>query len=172
MSRFASTPKLCDAWMNRHLQASWFGHNCRSKYDSDIQLKRGYFYWYVKGLCCKFKGTLLNSNIATKLFQTYCCSFYGSLSGNLSNSTFEYICTAWNKVEWRSFYLPYRRHCYFLPFIVQTSHIRNQLVESFRRSPVCGINYLRHQWTVNEITVKPVCNDHLYYKIYYLWLIQ
>ena len=21
-------------------------------------------------------------------------------------------------------------------------------------------------------TVKPVCNDHLYYKIYYLWFIQ
>ena len=25
---------------------------------------------------------------------------------------------------------------------------------------------------LDVITVKPVCNDHLYYKIYYLWFIQ
>ena len=29
---------------------------------------------------------------------------------------------------------------------------------------------LNQHWKV--ITVKPVYNDHLYYKIYYLWLIQ
>ena len=67
------------------------------KDDSDIQLKRGNFYRSVNGLCYKFKGTLLNSDIASRLFQTYCCSFYGSQAWNLSSSSFEFICTAWNK---------------------------------------------------------------------------
>ena len=67
------------------------------KDDSDIQLKRGHPYRSVDGLCYKFKGTLLNSDVATGLFQTYCCSFYGSQAWNLSSSSFEFICTAWNK---------------------------------------------------------------------------
>ena len=38
---------------------------------SDIQLKHGNFYRSVNGLCYKFKGTLLNSGAASRLFQTY-----------------------------------------------------------------------------------------------------
>ena len=102
------------------------------KYDSDIQLKRGNFYRSVNGLCYKFKGTLLNSDVASRLFQTYCCSFYGSQAWNLSSSSFELICTAWNKAVRIIFNLPYNTHRYLLPFIVQTSHIRYQLVERFR----------------------------------------
>ena len=102
------------------------------KDDSDIQLKRGPFYRSVDGLCYKFKGTLLKSDVVTGLFQTYCCYFYGSQAWNLSSSSFEFICTAWNKAVRRIFYLPYNTHRYLLPFIVQTSHIRNQLVERSR----------------------------------------
>ena len=103
------------------------------KDDSDIQLKRGHFYRSVNGLCYKFKGTLLNSDVATRLFQTYCCSFYGSPAWNLSSSSFEFICTAWNKAVRRIiFHLPCNTHRYLLPFMVQTSHIRNQLVERYR----------------------------------------
>ena len=102
------------------------------KDDSDIQLKRGNFYRSVNGLCYKFKCTLLNSDVASRLFQTYCCSFYGSQAWNLSSSSFEFICTAWNKAVRRIFHLPYNTHRYLLPFIVQTSHIRYQLVERFR----------------------------------------
>ena len=86
----------------------------------------------MNGFCYKFKGTLLNSDVASRLFQTYCCSFYGSQAWNLSSSSFEFICTAWNKAVRRIFHLPYNIHRYLLPFIVQTSHIRYQLVERFR----------------------------------------
>ena len=41
--------------------------NANQKDDSDIQLKRGHFYMSVNGLCSKFKGTLLNSDVATRL---------------------------------------------------------------------------------------------------------
>ena len=51
-------------------------------------------------------------------------------------------------------------------------------LESFYPPFVAGID-LPHQGVVdsyslarNIYTVKPVCNDHLYNKMYYLWLIQ
>ena len=44
---------------------------------------------------------------------------------------------------------------------------------------ILGVFYMQilsHHYTRHNIlitgTVKPVCNDHLYHKIYYLWLIQ
>ena len=133
------------AWPDSHLYLSgkmleWtetFKHlgniiTVDQKVDSDIQVKRGQFYWSVNGLCYKFKGTLLNRYVATRLLQTYCCSFCGSQAWNQSSSSFEFICTAWNKVVWWIFHLPYKTHRYLLPFIVQTSHIGNQLVERFR----------------------------------------
>ena len=58
---------------------------------SDIQLKRGHFYMSVNGLCYKFKDTLLNSDVATRLFQAYCCSIYGSQARNLSSASFEFV---------------------------------------------------------------------------------
>ena len=103
------------------------------KADSDIQLKRGHFYRSVNGLCYKFKGTLLNSDVATRLFQTCCCSFYGSQAWILSSSSFELICTAWNKAARRIFHLPYNTHRYLLPFIhgwpsTQPNRIAHNLV--------------------------------------------
>ena len=35
------------------------------KYDSDIQLKRSHFYTYANYLSCKFRGTLMNSDMIT-----------------------------------------------------------------------------------------------------------
>ena len=43
-------------------------------------------------------------------------------------------------------------------------------------TPVWTRGYLIDPQQVNKIlvshTVKPICNDHLYNKIYYLWFIQ
>ena len=116
MMSFLISKTACMAFGNRHLCLDlhlylngkileWtdtFKHlgnviTADQKDDSDIQLKRGHPYRSVDGLCYKFKGTLLNSDVATRLFQTYCCSFYGSQAWNLSSSSFEFICTAWNK---------------------------------------------------------------------------
>ena len=132
MPRFAFILKWEDVWMDWHFQASWECHYCWSKDDSDVQLKRGHFYRSVNGLCYKFKGTLLNRDVATRLFQTCCCSFYGSQAWILSSSSFECICTAWNKAVRRIFHLLYNTPWYLLPYTVQTSHIGNQLVERFR----------------------------------------
>ena len=66
------------------------------KGESDIQLKCVNFCRSVNGLCYNFKGTPLNSDVASRLFQTYCCYFYGNQAGNLSSSSFIVI-TAQNK---------------------------------------------------------------------------
>ena len=129
---FNPSKTACMAFGNRHVcpdlhlylngkMLEWTGTfkhlTADQKADSDIQLKRGHFYRSVNGLCYKFKGTLLNSDVATRLFQTCCCSFYGSQAWILSSSSFELICTAWNQAARRIFHLPYNTHRYLLPFI-------------------------------------------------------
>ena len=56
------------------------------KDDMDIQLKRGQFYGAVNSLCAKFRRKLQDINAATKLFSSYCCSFYGSQLWDLSSN--------------------------------------------------------------------------------------
>jgi len=73
------------------------------KDDLDVQFKRGNFYMSVNGLCAKFKSVLSNNVIASKLFQTYCCSFYGSQLWDLSGSSLDNMCIAWNKSVRRIF---------------------------------------------------------------------
>ena len=99
------------------------------KDDLDIQLKRGTFFRSVNGLCAKFKGVLISNDVASKLFQTYCCSFYGSQLWNLSSSSFNDICTAWNKAVRRIFHLPFTTHRFLLPCVTQSDHIRDNLIK-------------------------------------------
>ena len=63
----------------------------------DVQVKRGHFYGSVNTLCAKFKCVLGNISLATKLFMSYCCSFYGCQLWDLSSTWFDVICVAWNK---------------------------------------------------------------------------
>ena len=42
----------------------------------------------------------------------------------------------------------------------------------FFSNPIARHFKLRPQDTATGYTMKPVCNDHLYNKIYYLWFIQ
>ena len=95
----------------------------------DIQLKRGNFFRSVNGLCAKFKKVLISNDVAFKLFQTYCCSFYGSQLWNLSSASFNDICTAWNKVVRRIFHLPFTTHRFLLPCVTQSEHIRANLIK-------------------------------------------
>ena len=64
-------------WSNhvKHL-GNTLSHNLND--EIDVQVKRGHFYGFVNTLCAKFKCVLGDLNLATKLFMSYCCSFYGS----------------------------------------------------------------------------------------------
>lgn len=100
--------------------------------DLDVQYKRGNFYQSVNGLCAKFKGILFNCDIAARLFQTYCCSFYGSQTWNMSNTIVDSIYTSWNKAVRRIFNLPFDTHRYLLPYVSQSEPIRYQLIKRFK----------------------------------------
>ena len=80
-------------------------------------------------MCAKFKSVLISNDVASKLFQTYCCSFYGSQLWNLSSSSFNDICTAWNKAVRRIFHLPFTTHRFLLPCVTQSEHIRDNLIK-------------------------------------------
>ena len=97
--------------------------------DLDIQLKRGNFLRSVYGLCAKFKSVLISNDVASELFQTYCCSFYGNQLWNLSSSSFNDICNAWNKAVRRIFHLPSTTHRFLLPCVTQSEHIQDNLIK-------------------------------------------
>ena len=85
--------------------------------DLDVQLKRSNIFRSVIGLFAKFKSVLISNDVASKLFQIYCCWFYGSQLSNLSSSYFNGICTAWNKAICRIFHLLFTTHRFVLPCV-------------------------------------------------------
>ena len=99
--------------------------------DMDNQLKRGQFYGAVNSLYVKFRGILQDINVASKLFYSYCCSFYGCQLWDLSSNYIEDIYVVWQKSIRRIFNLPYNTHRYLLPFVAGSSHIRVNLVNRF-----------------------------------------
>ena len=96
-----------------------------------LGLKRGQFYWAVNSLCAKFRGILQDINVASKLFYSYCCSFYVCQLWDLSSNYIEVIYVAWQKAVRRIFNLPYNTHRYLLPFVVGSPHIRVNLENRF-----------------------------------------
>ena len=92
-------------------------------------MKRGHFYGFVNTLCAKFKCVLGDADLATKLFMSYCCSFYGSQLWDLSSIWFDAVCVAWNKAVRRIFHLPYNTHRFLLPYVVDGNPIRDQLLK-------------------------------------------
>ena len=73
----------------------------------------------------------ISSNVASKLFYSYCCSFYGCQLWDLSSNSIEDIYVAWQKAIRRIFNLPCNTHRYLLPFVAGSSHIRVNLVNRF-----------------------------------------
>ena len=70
----------------------------------DCRYKRSMFIGYVNKLISKFGH--LQPNVLLNLFNTYCCSFYGSPTWNGFNSCI----TAWNTGVRKGFDLPYTTH--------------------------------------------------------------
>ena len=115
-------------WSNhvKHL-GNTLSHNLSD--EIDVQVKRGHFYGLVNTVCAKFKCVLGDLDLATKLFMSYFCSFYGSQLWDLSSTWFDAICVAWNKAVRRIFQLPYNTHRFLLPYVVDGNPIRDQLLK-------------------------------------------
>ena len=67
--------------------------NSNTDDSSDINYKRGIFYGNVNKLLANFDT--IPSNVLDHLYQTYCCSFYGSQLWDLSSKYMDNIFIAW-----------------------------------------------------------------------------
>ena len=82
----------------------------------DINLKKGVFVSQVNKLKCKFctvQGTLRG-----RLLQTYCCSWYGCQTWDLSSRFIRCMNIEWNKAVRRTLILPYKTRTCLLPLLV------------------------------------------------------
>ena len=75
----------------------------------------------------------LHTNVKQKLFNTYCCDYYGSVLWQHDSKYFSRLCVAWRKAVRVIANLPYRTHCYLLPFIVGNAPLDVTLEVRFLR---------------------------------------
>ena len=64
----------------------------------------------------------------SRLFNSYCCHYYGSQAWNLEDMNVNKIFTAWNKAVRHLCKLPYNTHTRFLPYVIGTLHVREQIM--------------------------------------------
>ena len=65
------------------------------------------------------------------LFKTYCMSVYGSVLWNFENIDIQRFFTAWRKAVRSIFNLPFKTHCYLLPYICNDTNVDVQLHKRF-----------------------------------------
>ena len=92
---------------------------------SDSAHKCSSFNGAVNKLFASFKG--LDSNIMCTLFQSYCCSFYGSQLWDLSSIGFQKFCVQWNKAVRRLLNVSNRTHTWLLGPLSNQTHVSCKL---------------------------------------------
>ena len=73
----------------------------------------------------------LQSDVLAKLFQSYCCSFYGCTIWKLYDVVDNQICTEWNKAVRRVLRLPTTAHRFLLGPLINQRHISDQFAIRF-----------------------------------------
>jgi len=87
------------------------------KDDNDIKVKKGAFHGHVNKLLVQFPDVSLDTK--RRLFKSYCTSYYGNQTWDMSNKQIQSIATAWNIGVRRLLRLPYTTHRAFLPDVIK-----------------------------------------------------
>ena len=93
----------------------------------DCRYKRSMFIGYVNKLISKFGH--LQPKVLLNLFNTYCCSFYGSSIWRLHSNGFNSCVTAWNTGV-RNVHMKYKLHIRDLKILTSFSQCDNVLVRA------------------------------------------
>ena len=103
------------------------GNNVQSSLsdDRDCRFKRSMFFGYVNKLISKFGH--LQPDVLINLFNTYCCSFYGSSLWHLYSSGFKSCLIAWNIGTRKVLNIPYRAHTWMLGSLMNSIHVKDKL---------------------------------------------
>ena len=91
----------------------------------DCRYKRSMFIGYVNKLISKFG--YLQPKVLLNLFNTYCCSFYGSSIWGLHSNGFNSCVTAWNIGVRKILGLPYTTHTWMLGPLTNSVHMKYKL---------------------------------------------
>ena len=82
-------------------------------------MKISSFYGYVNKLNANFGH--LQATVLSRLFNSYCCAFYGSHNWHLDSICFNNVLIAWNKGVRCMLNLPSRTHTWMLVSIGKVS---------------------------------------------------
>ena len=92
---------------------------------SDINYKCSSFIGYFNKMMSHYSH--LQPNVLSRLFKSYCCSFYGSFLWQYNSRGFEKMCITWNKAVRKMYSLPYHTHRWILGPLTNQRHIKYQL---------------------------------------------
>ena len=115
-------------WANECLHLGSYVNSALND-SADCAYKLSKFFGSVN----KLKGNFghLSPGVIVRLFNSYCCSYYGSQIWNISSRGVASICTNWNKAIRRLLHLPYTTHRYLLPSLIQSPALHCQLEKRF-----------------------------------------
>ena len=91
---------------------------------SDIEYKKGVFVSQVNKMNNKLSA--VSSNVKGQLLQTYCCSWYGCQTWDLTSRWAHSMTTEWNKAVRRTLRIPYTTCTKLLPLIVKGRTFKQQ----------------------------------------------
>ena len=109
-------------------------------------------------------------SVKNKLFNQYCCTYYGSQLWPLWNTHFDNICTKWRIAIRRLWNLPYRTHCNMLPIIADVYPIEIALECKFVKFFKSLTNSENKSVAYMANAMKNDCNSILGHNIKYLSL--
>ena len=84
---------------------------------SDISKKKGVFISHVNKLKCKMSN--VSGVIRGRLLQTYCCSWYGCQTWDLTGKSAMQLNTEWKKAVRRTLQVHYKTRSNLLPYLVR-----------------------------------------------------
>jgi hypothetical protein len=131
---------------------NWISSDLSEEFE--INKKLGIFYGSVNNLYSSFRN--IGVNHLGMLFNSYCCVFYGSQAWSLSDKNVDKIYVAWNKAVRHICNIPYNTHTLFLPFLVKTLCIRDELylrsakmINTMLHSNNASMKFLA-EWSINS----------------------
>ena len=117
----------------------------------DCRMKISSFYGYVNKINANFGH--LQATVLSRLFNSYCYSFYGSQNWRLDSICFNNVLIAWNKGVRRLLNLPSRTHTWMLGLLLENYYLRYQ----FEFRTICFLKGIANSsnYMVKHVLITP-----------------
>ena len=102
---------------------------CDNSMDHDLNIKRAKFIGKMHSLGQEFH--FCSPVVLMRIYNIYCCSFYGSSLYDLFSATLERLYTSWNIAARITFKVPNRTHRYLIEEITDSLHPKVMLSSRF-----------------------------------------